>query len=191
MELALQPTTISKELILNNVSEETLMEHYLGIPVRKGLFKSPLRKDNQPTCSFYRNNKGELIFHDFSGQFHGNFISVVMYKFQCSYGKALGIIANDFGIVKRPKLQVNPPLIKYTNTSFKETSGSIIQVELKEFEQYELDWWARYGITKSILRKFRIFSCKNVFLNGNLFHLHKENQLVFGYYGRKRNGIEF
>lgn len=140
MQLSLQPTVISKELILNNVSEETLMEHYLGLPVKKGLFKSPLRQDTRPTCSFYRNSRGELIFHDFSGHFYGNFISVVMYRFQCSYGKALAIIANDFGIVSRPRLQVNKPLIKYTNTQFKETSGSTIQVEIKEFEQYELNW---------------------------------------------------
>lgn len=140
MDFVLEPITLSKELILNSVSEETLMEHYLGIPVRKGLFKSPLRSDSKPTCAYYRNKKGDLVFHDFRGCFHGNFISVVMYKFDCSYGKALSIIANDFGIVSRPKLQINPPLIKYTNAKFEETQDAIIQVEIKDFEQYELDW---------------------------------------------------
>lgn len=190
MKFTLQPLKVTKEIILNNVSEETLMEHYLGIPVRKGLFKSPLRQDNKPTCAFYRNKKGDLIFKDFRGDFMGNFISVVMYKFQCSYGKALNIIANDFGIVTRPKLQVNKPLMKYTNTEFKETQEAVIQVEIKDFDQYELDWWAKFGITRKILRKFRIFSCKNVFLNGSLFHLYKEKQLVFGYFGGIREGIE-
>jgi hypothetical protein len=139
MQFTLGPTTVTKELILNSVSEETLMEHYLGVPVKKGLLKSPLRQDNKPTCAFYRNKKGDLIFKDFRGDFSGNFISVVMYKFQCSYGKALNIIANDFGIVSRPKLQVNPLLIKYTNKKFEETQEAIIQIEVKDFEQYELD----------------------------------------------------
>ena len=89
MQFTLGPTTVTKELILNSVSEETLMEHYLGVPVKKGLLKSPLRQDNKPTCAFYRNKKGDLIFKDFRGDFSGNFISVVMYKFQCSYGKSL------------------------------------------------------------------------------------------------------
>ena len=40
-------------MILNKVSQEQLMEHYLGIPVKKGLFKSPLRRDKNPTCAFY------------------------------------------------------------------------------------------------------------------------------------------
>lgn len=122
--------------------------------------------------------------------FSGNFISVVMYKFSCSYSKALTIIANDFGIIKKPNLQVNPPLIKYTNTEFKETQEAVIQVEIKDFEDYELRWWENYGVTKDILKKFKIYSCKNVFLNGQLFHLHKKNQLIFGYYGGVRENIE-
>lgn len=67
MEITLEPIRVTKEMILSKVSEEQLMEHYLGIPVRKGLFKSPLRQDNNPTCAFYRNASGDLIFKDFSG----------------------------------------------------------------------------------------------------------------------------
>lgn len=44
------------------------MEHYLGITPKKGLFRSPLRKDINATCSFYRNRKGDLIFKDWSGK---------------------------------------------------------------------------------------------------------------------------
>lgn len=166
------------------------MEHYLGITPKKGLFRSPLRKDINATCSFYRNKKGDLIFKDWSGCFCGNFISVVMYKFQCSYSKALQIIANDFGIISKKNLTVNKPLIEYSYHTFKETTDAKIQIELKEFDEYELNWWTKYGITKDILRKFKVISCKNVFLNGSLFHLYKPKQLVFGYYGGIREGIE-
>lgn len=167
------------------------MEHYLGVPVRKGLFISPLRNDRRPTASFYRSNKtGRLIFKDFGTDFSGDFITVVMYKFSCSYGKALQIIANDFGIISNKHLTVNQPLIKYSNTKFEETSDAQIQVEIKPFEQYELDWWAKFGIDQKILKKFKIYSIKNVFLNGSLFHLYREKQLVFGYYGGIRDGLE-
>ena len=90
---------ITKKYLLERQTQETYLEYYLGIPVKKGLFKSPLRNDNSPTCSFYRNASGDIIFNDFSGLFYGNFISVVMYKYSCSYYKALQIIANDFVIL--------------------------------------------------------------------------------------------
>ena len=95
MEITLEPIRVTKEMILKKVPQEQLMEHYLGIPVKKGLFKSPLRKDNHATCAFYWNKGGDLIFKDFSGVFCGNFISVVMEKFQCTFPKALQIINND------------------------------------------------------------------------------------------------
>ena len=140
MNFTLEPITVTKELILNKVSEETIMEHYLGVPVKKGLFKSPLRKDNHPTCAFYRNKHGELIFKDFGSDTSGNFISVVMYKFNCTYGTALNIIANDFGIVRRPKLAINKPLIKYTYNKLDQTQDCAIQVEIKDYEEHELKW---------------------------------------------------
>lgn len=190
MNYTLEPT-VTKKLILSKVREETLMEHYLGIPVKKGLFKSPLRVDSRPTCAFYRNKKGTIIFKDFRGDFSGDCVSVVMYKFGCSFYKALQIIANDFGIISRKDLTINPSKIKkYSETKFEDKGNAIIQVELKDWNRFELDWWQSFGISQETLKKFRVYSCKNVFLNGEIFHLYKENQLVFGYFGGIKDDIE-
>lgn len=167
------------------------MEFYLGIPVKKGLFKSPLRKDNTPTVSFYRNKSGTLVMHDFSGAFHGDVFAVVMHKFNCSFGEALAIIANDFDLVRNSAIKKNKAKLEYDGAVMDEDSKTaIIQVEIRPFQQYELDWWAKYGITEKTLKKYKVFSCKNVWLNGNIFHLEKDNQLVFGYYGGTKDGIE-
>lgn len=190
MEITLEPLRVTKELILSKVSEEQLMEHYLGIPVKKGLFKSPLRQDNNPTCAFYRNKSGDLIFKDFSGAFCGNFISVVMEKFQCSFPKALQIIGNDFGIINNKNLVVNTPKLVYTGNKFEEHKSAIIQVEIRDFQEYELYWWKSFGISKETLKRFNVFSCKNIFLNGNLFHLESSNQHIYGYFGGIKNGVE-
>ena len=117
------------------------MEHYAGVPCKKGLFVSKIRRDVRPTCAFYRSNKtGRLIYKDFGDDFVGDFVSVVMYKFNCSYYKALQIIANDFGIITSKHLTKNEALIEYSNTKFEITKDAAIQVEIKDFEQYELDW---------------------------------------------------
>lgn len=182
------PIKVTKELIESKVSQETLMSTYYGVPVKKGLFKAKNRVDNRPTVAYYKNPKGRIIVKDFGSNYAGDWIYVVMQKYQCCYQKALNIAANDFGIRKFPHLTVNKIItIKET---FAPTTEANIQVEVKEYTQNELNWWLKYGVTKKILRKFRIFSIKNVFLNGQLFHLHKENQLVFGYFGGIRENIE-
>lgn len=181
LDFTLEPK-ITKSYLLSQHSEETYLEFYLGLPVKKGLFTSPLRKDNTPTCSFYRNKSGELIFHDFSGAFYGNFISVVMYKYGCSYGKALKIIAEDFGLTKS---HTNKETIKIpeSSTKFQSSGSADIKVEIKDFTEKELKWWKEYGITKEILKRFHVYSCKSVFLNGELVNISNNNNLMFGYYG--------
>lgn len=182
---------ITKSYLLERASQETYLEYYLGIPVKKGLFKSPLRPDKNPTCAFYRNASGDIVFKDFSGQFSGNFISVVMFKYNCSYYMALKIIANDFGYIKHPKLTKNTKPINISKNEFKETHEANIQIEAKDFTESELNWWKQYGITEKILKKFRVFSCKTIFLNGRIFTHSNSKHPIFGYYrGKNENKIE-
>lgn len=61
-----------------------------------------------------------------------------MYKYDCSYGKALQIIANDFNIVHSENLVKNVKTIEYSNTKYTEVLDAVIQVEVKDFNDQEL-----------------------------------------------------
>lgn len=176
---------ITKEFIYSKIDQERIMEHYLGVPVKKGLFVCPshIRVDRKPTCSFYKNGKGDLIFKDFAG-YSFNPITLVMHIYDCSYYKALNTIANDFGLIKS-KLKVNPPRIEYSNNILTETTPAKIQVELKDFSSKELNWWEEFGVTLEILKRFKVYSIKSIFLNGNYFTSSTDNSPIFGYYGGK------
>lgn len=189
MDFSFQPK-ITKELILSRFSEEQLMEYYLHIPVKKGLFRSPLRRDKQPTCSFYRNKSGTLIFKDFATGQHLNVFDVVQSIFRCSYFESLRIIANDFGIVRDNALHKNPGKINLNPIKIKDKEISKIQIEVQEFTDSELKWWGRYGISKDILKRFDVYSCKHVFLNDQLFAESQQHCPIFGYYGKKYHGLE-
>lgn len=186
------PQKITKEFLYTSVGQEKLMEHYLGTPVKKGLFVCPsfIRKDTKPTCAFYKNKKGNLIFKDFAG-ISGDAVSMVMHIFQCSYYQALRIIANDFGLVPYTKMEVNPPKLEYSGSILDETQPANIQVEIKDFSKKELDWWNSFGISLEILKKFKTYSIKSVFLNGRYFTSSSDSTPIYGYYGGKNsNGDE-
>lgn len=188
LDFGIEPD-LTKNYLLSKYSEETYMEYYLGIPVKKGLYKSPLRNDSTPTCSFYRNKSGELIFKDFRGDFYGNFISVVMYKYNCTYHKALQIIAQDFQLTKHVDKPKARHIVESPN-KFVDNGPAAIQIEMQEFSKAELNWWGDYGITQKILKKFNVFSCKSVFLNGNYFAASAQHNPIFGYYGGKQDNLE-
>ena len=189
MDFSFQPK-ITKELILSRFSEEQLMEYYLHLPVKKGLFRSPLRRDKQPTCSFYRNKSGTLIFKDFATGQHLNIFDVVQSIFRCDYFESLRIIANDFGIVRDNALHKNPGKINLNPIKIKDKEISKIQIEVQEFTDGELKWWGKYGISKDILKRFDVYSCKHVFLNDQLFAESQQHCPIFGYYGKKYQGLE-
>jgi len=184
-------TNVTKEYLLSKNSQETYLSYYLGVPVSKKLVCNPLRDDKRPTASFYKNKQGDIIFKDFGSNFSGNFISVVMAKYNCSYYMALQIIANDFGYIKHPKLIKCDKPITISKVHLEETKEAQIQIQPKDFSQEELNWWWNFGITEKTLKKFRVFSCNAVFLNNKLFLMSDPKHPIFGYYrGKSKNNNE-
>lgn len=182
---------ITKEYLLTRNTAETYMEHYLGLPCIKGkLYRSPLRVDHSETCAFFVDRRGNLIFKDFSGDFYGDFVNVVMEKFGCTYYKALRVIANDFGYIKEKNLQVNEKLIDYTYNKIDKSGSALIQVQIQDFTEKDLKWWKMFGITKKTLEKFHVFSCKTVFLNGSIFSFYSDLSPSYGYYNGKNDDGE-
>lgn len=178
---------ITKEFLLSKNSEETYMSYYLGMPLSNKAFCSPLRKDHKPSCSLWKSKLGTLYFKDFATGQTLSFVNLVMVKYNCTYSEALIKIAEDFGLT--PEQTNLQPIIQQIPT-FKTKSQSKIQIESKEFTKQELAWWKQFGITKEILDKFSIFSCKNVFLNNKIFITSTEKCPVYGYFYGIKNGIE-
>ena len=178
---------LTKEFLLSKNSEETYMSYYLGVPVRKGLFKSPLRADNHNTCSFFRGRSGNLYFKDFATGQCLTFEGVVMAMYNCTYHNALKIIAKDFGYIqgsehKKAEIKQQP--------KFESEKETFIQVEIKDFSESELKWWNSFGITKKTLDRYKVYSVKTVFLNGNIYAQSTPNSPIYGYYFGKKENIE-
>jgi hypothetical protein len=182
---------LNKDLILSKISEEQIFGFYLGDEFKsKKLFRSKLRRDNNPTCSLYRNNRGTLIYKDFATGQSLNCFGYVCELFHCTYSESLRIIANDFNIYKDDTLVRNKGKIISKDIKVEEKEFSKIQVEIQDFTSLELKWWSRYGITPEILKKFNVYSCKHVFLNGNVIASSQQHCPIFGYYGNKYHGEE-
>lgn len=180
---------ITKEFILSKVNQETILSYYLRLPVEsKKLYCSPLRDDRNPTCSFYKSKSGIVYFHDFALNKSYNCFSTVMEMYSCTYYKALQIIANDFGLVKDNNLNKSKKIIPVKELNNKDTTQ--INVEIQDFTDNDLAWWNRYGVTKDILKKYKVFSCKNVFLNSVLLCTYTPKCPIYGYYMGKQDGQE-
>ncbi len=182
---------LNKDLILSTLTEEQIFGFYIGSEIKsKKLFRSKLRNDKNPTCSMYRNKSGSLIYKDFATDQYLNCFGYVMELFRCDYYTALRIIANDFNIVHDDSFVRNSGRIIPKEFKIEEKEFSRIQIEVKDFSEQELKWWEKFGITKEILNKYNVYSCKHVFLNGQLIAKSQQHCPIFGYYGKKYQGNE-
>lgn len=177
-------------MLLAEHTEEEYMSFYLGIIPDKEMHCNPLRSDKRPTCTFYRSKSGELIFKDWKTGFHANFVDVVMAKLQCNMPHAMKTMANDFGIVPQPDRSVNKPAVKYNGEVVSHKSETFIQAEIQDYTASQLRWWKSFGITESTLKKYNVFSVKNVFLNGNFCYAATPRNPIYGYYFGKEEGRE-
>ena len=180
---------ITKEFLLSKNSEETYMSYYLKVPIKKGLFRSPLRRDNHNTCSFFRGSSGNLYFKDFATGQCLTFEGVVMVLHNCTYHNALKIIAKDFGYIQSEQPEIRKSEIKI-QPKFESEKETFIQVEIKDFSESELKWWNSFGISEQTLKKYKIYSIKTVFLNGSIYAQSTQHSPIFGYYFGKKENIE-
>jgi hypothetical protein len=169
---------LSKEFILQRVSEEEVFERY-GVKVVEGMFRSPLRVDRHPTCRFYRSRSGKLILHDFAGFFHGDCFDLVQKMKGCNYPQALTDIAKSFKIVEgAPRNPVTSSVV------IGPKSMCQIRIASMAWDEQHMQWWEEYGVDSDLLQKYDVVPVRQVWLNDSLYYnrdFTKQNEVVFAY----------
>lgn len=179
---------INKEYILDYVSQINIMEKYLGVEVQtKHQFRSPIRKDKNPTCNFSWYN-GILYYMDW-GRFQSpkDCWNVVMYIHNINYWDALDKIAKDFNLLntdskdqlnlftkEKPKKRRKIKVPKDTPTS--------IKVKTKHFSDIDKEYLSSYHITSDACKRFRVYSIGSIWINDYRIYTYTDNDPALGYY---------
>ena len=168
---------ITRQYILDRLSQEQIMEYYLGCKVHlKKRFCSPLRKDTNPSCGFFYNKEGDLIFNDFAGFFTGGCFKVVMHIHTCSYSEALHKIADDFNLLTgNPVAKKEYPLVK------SEKQPTVILVKRRPWQVRDRDYWIQFGISKATLELFHVAPVSTVWVNGSIIYGDKKHDPAYVY----------
>jgi len=177
---------ISKEKILEKISEYDIFLHYIGHFEIGKVMNSPLRIDDTPSFGIYVSNKtGNLLFNDFR-EGAGNCFHFVMKKYNCSFHKALAIINRDFnlGLHTNANIDISDVQAKPVVTGYKPKSKSKIKIRVATRKWLSRDkeyWHDKYCVSLSTLRKFKVYPVTAYWMGGQRFYA---NKLCYGYYFR-------
>lgn len=180
--------------ILKFITQEDIYKQYCDKNFKFNVpFSSPFRDDKKPSFiiggpqRFYK-------YKDFSTGESGNAFTFVMKLYNLDYNNALLQIVNDLNIkqyfIITDDFFVSEKIIaKYENPGKTINIGEIdLQIKIREFKQYDLDYWNSFGISLEYLKLGRIYAISHYFINNVPIHAEK---LAYAYVEKKDNKVTY
>lgn len=208
-------TKLTKQLILNKVSQVTIFSTYLNLSdklvqycIDTGeLICSPIRDDVHPTCGFKYDNKGKLKFRDFAGYFWGDVFDVVALIMGSIYNKSYNVSnKEDFIKILRhitftfkdifygQEKDIN--LVNEINTAIVNIKHKkpIIELVVRNWNENDRLYWAKFGVPLQYLNLNFVYPVEQYYINRNVNpepkYFYKDNDSCYGYLlGQDRSGI--
>ena len=180
--------TINKEWILSRISQEQIMERYVGRAIRiNEKFHSPFREDNSPSCVFYYNKAGKLFFRDFGKGGSMDAFDVAQKVNRCSFTDLLKIIVDDFGLLKTTFVKKDYSHLEIEKRLAESPTTISIEPYLSpqgtwDMSEVATNFWDRYGITPPTLKKYKVFQLNQAWCNDKIVYRYVQDSPGFAYY---------
>ena len=192
--------------ILKYVTQEQIFEELIfegrEIVDNNRVYTNPLRDDRNPTCHFYTTDNGRLLFMDRAAkELSGSCFDMIKVKYRVTFYEACRIIARHFKLpldsgylegyepdLTRNKIKSYYVIPALNRNEKKETE---IKIVIKDYSIRDLNWWKRYGITKSILKRYRVYPIEACWIrkdnNSFLYHVYTYGDPMYAYIVNKHN----
>lgn len=182
--------------ILSRITEEEIFRKYIKYNFKIGkIFNSPLRKDKHPSFNIFKNIHKKLLYKDFGDGTSGDCFYFIQYKYDISFIKALKLIDRDFCLgLSNTTINIRRPVTKHlneqeNNSVKKEDVVSVINIIKQPYTFTDYKYWDPYGVDFKQLKRFKIHSCKDVFLNNKRIFTYSKNNPVYAYQSNKQYKI--
>ena len=141
--------------VLRVTSEAQIVSYYLGILKVPCIINSPLRQDRHPSFGLYSPNGTEINYIDFSTRDRGTILTVLKNMWELDYPEVFKRICQDFS-----KFNSKATVIKSSKcnvTSQGSSSNIDMKCKVREWKDYDLEYWASYGITLPWLKYANVY----------------------------------
>ena len=163
-------------MILENITCEDVYLKYFGdYPVLNKKYYSPFQQENTPSfCFYYR--AGEIRFKCFSTGNVGDCIAFVGLQYGKTYEQALDIIYYDFKLSKKSKSK-SRRVLELVEEEYKEQ----LDVVLRKWEEYDINYWLQYGISRTTLDIYNVKPVSTFWVNNTLKWSNNEINPIYRY----------
>ena len=145
-----------------SISIPELFEKYSEVEILTAVFpeitsipckiKSPFRVDNNPSFSIYLSDDKHIRFKDFGeSETKGSLLDLLCKYWNCTFNQVFDKILDVMSKQKGSDVTFKMKQIK-TLTRREASELTKVEVKVRPWKQYDLDYWESYGITKPWLK---------------------------------------
>lgn len=143
---------MTKEELLECVTEESIIEYYTGVKIEfnKPKYKNVLRPDNHGTCYFKKSKSGRVYLIDMADQDKSyDCFKLVMELYGLTFVEALNKIESDLNLI--PKIDLDN--CRYTSS--RQSNVVNFKITSRQYTDFDYEYWNTYGISKTTLEKYK------------------------------------
>lgn len=171
----------SKEPYLNlsNLTQADIAAYYLNIESIPSLIHSPLRKDSKPSFALYCPKGTEVNYRDFSTGESGTIWTLLTKMWNCSVAEAAAKVYNDLGDKSYDtKIGVGG----YMTRHCKINSQINLQCKVREWRDYDLEYWGSYGISLKWLKYADVYPISHkIIIKDNISYTFGADKYAYAY----------
>lgn len=171
----------SKEPYLNlsNLTQADIAAYYLNIKSIPSLIHSPLRRDSKPSFALYCPKGTEVNYRDFSTGESGTIWTLLTKMWNCSVAEAAVKVYNDLGDKSYgTKVGVGG----YMTRHCKINSQIDLQCKVREWRDYDLEYWGSYGISLKWLKYADVYPISHkIIIKDNISYAFGADKYAYAY----------
>ena len=142
-----------------SISDAEILQRYMGLDSFPCSISSPLRdNDRNPSFSLVEKEDGTVLWKDFGTGEAGNATSLMAKLWNVTYSEALLKIKMDVG---EPIPRVS--LVRRYKGRVHVTSNSTIKVKVREWKDWDREYWGSYGITQKFAQWCNVYPISHAF----------------------------
>lgn len=182
-------SSISFEDIKSKISDADLVSYYLGVTEIPCFIHSPLRKDDNPSFGFYSRDGKRVYWTDLATREQGGIYDLLAQMWNCDYKEVLLRIQKDM-----EKFTNGTNVNTYTPCTVKNVashrSSSDLQCKVREWRQYDIDYWASYGVPLEWLKYAEVYPISHkVIVTDGKKYVFGADKLAYAFVERKEGNI--
>ena len=191
MAFGVTKDSVSLNDIKSRVTEIDILSFYLNIKELPCVINSPFREDNRPSFGIYLSNKSQRVYYkDYATNDSGGLFDLLGKLWKCDYRKVLENINKDINKIDKGDIRLNTKSSVTIRSSNEHYSTSDLQCKIREWRDYDIEYWSQYGISLKWLKYADVYPISHkIIIKNQHKYIFKADKLAYAYVERKEGKV--